>query len=261
MRFGGGVLIAGLTSALGNGLVGIMNSMLIGGWTSWQLGIIVRDRFAIVVPSRERWRTFLGNGFLIGIGCGLVFGFLGGFSVNSSGELSSRLFFVLRSMALFGVLGGASVSFISMLLALVNVSAIERRTQVGGVFVSLGIGALVSFCLSIFAFITDVFLFGVPSVLVLLAFSSLFLHYGGGAFIQHFCLRLVLAWQGRLPLRLVPFLETMVARGILRRVGGGYLFIHRSLLEYFASLVDGVELGGASGGDAKRQIIGHATSE
>ncbi|VAW37359.1 hypothetical protein MNBD_CHLOROFLEXI01-2575, partial [hydrothermal vent metagenome] len=30
--------------------------------------------------------------------------------------------------------------------------------------------------------------------------------------------------------------DGMVARGVLRRVGGGYIFIHRSLLEYFATL-------------------------
>jgi hypothetical protein len=44
--------------------------------------------------------------------------------------------------------------------------------------------------------------------------------------------------RGWLPWRLVPWLDEMVARGLLRRVGGGYIFIHRSLLEYFAALAD-----------------------
>jgi hypothetical protein len=35
----------------------------------------------------------------------------------------------------------------------------------------------------------------------------------------------------------------MVARGLLRRVGGGTIFIHRSLLEYFANLDSGKDWG------------------
>jgi len=63
-----------------------------------------------------------------------------------------------------------------------------------------------------------------------------FAWFGGLAWCQHRALRAVLARQGWLPRRLVPWLDSMVARGLLRRVGGGYIFIHRSLLEYFAAL-------------------------
>jgi hypothetical protein len=37
-------------------------------------------------------------------------------------------------------------------------------------------------------------------------------------------------------LRLVPFLDYTADRIFLRKVGGGYIFIHRMLLDYFASL-------------------------
>lgn len=67
----------------------------------------------------------------------------------------------------------------------------------------------------------------------------IFTWYGGLAWCQHWALRIVLARQGWLPLRLVPWLDSMAARGLLRRVGGGYIFIHRSLLEYFAALEEG----------------------
>ncbi len=47
----------------------------------------------------------------------------------------------------------------------------------------------------------------------------------------------VLLWRsGTLPLNLVPFLDYATDRILLRRVGGGYLFTHRLLLEYFAGL-------------------------
>lgn len=60
---------------------------------------------------------------------------------------------------------------------------------------------------------------------------------GGGLFaLRHFVLRVVL-WKNRLaPLQYVRFLEYAVERLFLRRVGGGYIFVHRMLMEYFASL-------------------------
>jgi hypothetical protein len=39
-----------------------------------------------------------------------------------------------------------------------------------------------------------------------------------------------------LPRELVPFLDAMADRILLHRVGGGYIFIHRMLMEYFAEL-------------------------
>lgn len=67
------------------------------------------------------------------------------------------------------------------------------------------------------------------------------LGYGGVAVVQHYTLRRLLAWAGALPYplrdsRLVAFLDAMHERILLRRVGGGWIFVHRSLLEYFASL-------------------------
>jgi DNA polymerase III delta prime subunit len=59
---------------------------------------------------------------------------------------------------------------------------------------------------------------------------------GGDAIILHFIIRYVLAYTNRLPFRLVPFLDYCVDRIFLRRVGGGYIFIHRLLQEHFASL-------------------------
>ena len=60
------------------------------------------------------------------------------------------------------------------------------------------------------------------------------LMYGGYAVVLHAALRLVIAATGPLPLRLRPFLDHAAERGLLRRVGGGYIFAHHSLLEYLA---------------------------
>jgi hypothetical protein len=62
------------------------------------------------------------------------------------------------------------------------------------------------------------------------------LDYGGRAVLQHYSLRWLLARNGSLPLRLVPFLDFCVERILLRRVGGGYIFLHRLLMDHFAAL-------------------------
>jgi len=59
---------------------------------------------------------------------------------------------------------------------------------------------------------------------------------GGLACIQHIVLRIMLRLNGFAPLRYVRFLNYATERIFLRKVGGGYIFVHRLLLEYFASL-------------------------
>ena len=59
--------------------------------------------------------------------------------------------------------------------------------------------------------------------------------FGGGiAVIQHFNLRLILWIKGLLPGNLARFLDYASDRIFLLKVGGGYIFVHRMLLEYFA---------------------------
>jgi NACHT domain-containing protein len=59
---------------------------------------------------------------------------------------------------------------------------------------------------------------------------------GLGAIVQHYILRFWLWRTHALPWKAVPFLDDATARIQLRRVGGGYQFTHRLLLDYFADL-------------------------
>lgn len=58
--------------------------------------------------------------------------------------------------------------------------------------------------------------------------------YGGLTFIQHFTLRAILFFKKLLPWKYSSFLDHAVDCILLQRVGGGYIFIHRLLLEHFA---------------------------
>jgi hypothetical protein len=62
------------------------------------------------------------------------------------------------------------------------------------------------------------------------------LAYGGQAARSHYALRIVLWRSGVLPLDLEGFFEHAVDRVLLHRVGGGYLFAHRPLRDYLATL-------------------------
>lgn len=59
--------------------------------------------------------------------------------------------------------------------------------------------------------------------------------FGGGiACIQHASLRLILWIEGSIPRNLARFLDYAAERLLMKKVGGGYVFYHRMLLEYFA---------------------------
>jgi hypothetical protein len=62
-------------------------------------------------------------------------------------------------------------------------------------------------------------------------------YYGGLAWLQHMLLRLLL-WITNCtprPWRYVAFLDVAVGCQLLRKRGGGYVFRHRMLQDYFAS--------------------------
>ncbi len=74
-------------------------------------------------------------------------------------------------------------------------------------------------------------------ILGLISGLILGLIFGGGiACIQHFVLRLILYRNGFIPWNYARFLDYATDRIFLQKVGGGYIFIHRLLLEHFAQM-------------------------
>jgi hypothetical protein len=59
---------------------------------------------------------------------------------------------------------------------------------------------------------------------------------GGLAALRHGVLRFLLWRAGAIPWNYPGFLDSAAECILLRKVGGGYIFVHRLLLEYFASL-------------------------
>jgi len=70
----------------------------------------------------------------------------------------------------------------------------------------------------------------------LITAGVVFLRSGGLASLQHLCLRILLWRAGCMPWQYPRFLDYASECIVLRKVGGGYIFMHRLLLDYFASL-------------------------
>ena len=54
--------------------------------------------------------------------------------------------------------------------------------------------------------------------------------------LNHFLARWLLYRSGNIPCKLIDFLNYATERSFLRRVGSGYIFIHRMLMEHFAEI-------------------------
>lgn len=59
---------------------------------------------------------------------------------------------------------------------------------------------------------------------------------GGLTVFQHYLIRLLLARTRTFPWRAQAFLDATTVHILLQRVGGGYSFVHRRLLDYFAEI-------------------------
>lgn len=61
---------------------------------------------------------------------------------------------------------------------------------------------------------------------------------GGDFLVKNYTTRILLYRSKNIPWRLIDFLEYAKERIFLRRVGGGYIFIHRMLMEHFAAMAE-----------------------
>jgi len=54
--------------------------------------------------------------------------------------------------------------------------------------------------------------------------------------IGYYAVRIMLWYDGSIPLRCTRFLDYCADRILLRKVGGGYIFIHRTFMEHMATI-------------------------
>lgn len=243
----GVALVAGVIFGLGAGLnismilgmdVGLMAGLILGVAGGLIAGLIFGVLNNQINPvetlkwSGEKARKSLRMGFDIG----LIFGGLFGLS---TGLISVRILGLIggvRDGLLFGLTAGIGVGLIFILLRGLNGPVIEMRTIPnqgirqsainGAIFAGMG-----SLTVGLMAYQLNLpILFGIVIGLLFGLFGA------GEACFQHFILRLLLYAHGYIPWNYARFLDWATERIFLQKVGGGYIFIHRLLLEHFAQM-------------------------
>jgi eukaryotic-like serine/threonine-protein kinase len=219
----------GLAVGLGAGIVGGLGSALTG-----RPG--VRPRSVVVVSQvRWSWRKALRTMLVVGLGVGLVVAVVGAGLFTLSSGLTFGLGAGIGFGLVFGLVAGLGAGLIGGLQT-GDVTTTSRPNE--GIRRSARMAAVIGGVAFAIVFVLAVLLrFGVLGGAVFgLAFAlPVALAYGGYAVLSHLALRLIL-WRRRLaPWHYAAFLDSAADRVFLRKVGGGYIFIHRLLLEHLAS--------------------------
>lgn len=227
-------LMVGVVAGLNDGLGGDL------AFSNWQLlawglggGLAVGvlgygDKIKPVTRLRWSWsalREGLARKLFLAIGCGLIV------SMGLALMLDEKIGIAigLATAVAFCYFGGIDLDLKTTDLGYLTLpnGAIQRslRNALGGGIAGLFAGAVLG---GLVGGWNGVWLgASVFGLIVALTF-------GGFPCMQHYILRWLLWRNGIVPWRYVRFLDYMVERILLHRVGGGYAFIHRALLEYFA---------------------------
>ncbi len=252
----GSRLVSGLFFGLFGGLFftqgpWLLSRLLVGLFVGLLVGLSPRlnlDHIISIGTLRWSWSTIqsqlrriLGTG-LFG---GLLFGLFGGLFFGQGLGLFGKLLIGLLIGLGIWLLAGLHIGLMEGLaggeidMKTVPNQGIRRsawNALLAGLLFGLGIGLVNALItrLSI-GLVVELRPFG-GLVMALFFGLSGGLHYGGFACLQHLMLRLVLVRHDYAPWHYVAFLDYAAERIFLRKVGGGYIFIHRLLQDHFAAL-------------------------
>jgi len=191
------------------------------------------------------------TGSMIGVIFGLVFGAIVGLVIVPTSGLNvdkeylyvllSCLIFAVVLGVVFGIIRGIAkgIERVDLIAQTVPNQGIRQaiNNSLIGIVVGLAIGVLISFVLSVLFNATELSLwlpFGLSLDSVIGLFLAIIL--GGYAVLNHYTLRFILFRGKYMPWRYVKFLDFATERVFLYRVGGGYIFVHRLLMEHFAAM-------------------------
>jgi eukaryotic-like serine/threonine-protein kinase len=241
-------LVLGLVFGLGSGLVGGLSTDQIVTRTIPNEGIRRSLRNALISLLSGVLVAWLGAGlvFILGgvlvpwLGAalgGMLVGWLGaGLGAGLGGELVSRLVFGL----VFGLFGGLVFGLVFGVSPWL-VFGLDLKLIFGlGPELVFGLAIRLIFWLELDLVVgLDLGLaIGLSGGLVFgLVFGlAVGLQNGGSACLKHYVLRILLWRNNYAPLNYIRFLDYAAERVFLRKVGGSYIFTHRLLMEYFATL-------------------------
>lgn len=185
---------------------------------------------------------FIVVGLLVGLIVGVVDGLLNEPPLRLIDRLLNGLVFGVIGGPIFGLLGGLIGSLIGGFTA--GVREMDTQPNQGirlTVRYALRMGCIAGFLAGLIVGLVGLFFENVSIGLVFGLISGLLasLWYGGFDVLQHGIIRLLLWWRGDAPLNYARFLDYATTElHFLQKVGGGYIFVHRYLLEHFAAMAE-----------------------
>lgn len=265
-RIGG--VVVGLLGGLLFGLIfELRHGLLVGLIAGLTCGLLVGLTYRLIVGLIERLKhrliakllRGLTDGLLVGLIIGLIAGLIGGLI---DGLISGLLYVASIELAYGLILGltfGLIAGLIGGVIGGVHKLDVEKTTfpnqgiwnsAVNAGKLSLIGGIIAGSTWWLVIWLTG----GLPDVPIasLVAFkihNARIAGLSGGilggltlgliantACIQHLTLRTILYCRGAIPWNYARFLDYATERCFLQKVGGGYIFVHRLLLEHFAAL-------------------------
>lgn len=255
-----GVILGGLVG------FGVTDGALFGTLFALIYGVIggLVAGFFMIEPVGSRRRSWqqiksnlkfgLGYGLSVGLSFGLTFVLISGLNFLFTSGQSIEIF---AKMAVLILISGATSGAISgMLFATIfqpstwkgdSVTLETRHTNQGirssaqyaaitGLSYGLVFGVVFGLLIGLLYDLGNGLIGGLVSGLVLALIGGL---VGGGDVVtKHFILRIGLWRQGHIPLMYARFLDYATGLIFLRKMGGGYIFVHRLIMEHFASLTE-----------------------
>lgn len=238
-------LVVGSSEGLSGGLLDRLafglGIFIVGGLAGISATIGMKKRLRFIWPTRPRIGVAMRGALYYGGITAAIIGLLAGLFAALIDGLGFGLIF-----GGFFALGTSIFSLLlALLLAFIGTPPVDERPRPGqgvrhalvNAWLMTGVSALV-FGLPAWLVDSQIGNYFFLRLLLNVVLPPIFAYYGGLSYIQHMTLRYALQRQGVLPFKLVPFLEAMVQRNLLKKVGGGYSFIHSALLEYFAALYE-----------------------
>lgn len=218
--------LAGINIAIGTGII----AALVFGF--------IFPRINAVEPLKWSWkktRKNLINGVIVGIVSGAIFGPICGSFYSVVLKVGDGWAEALS----FGLRIGLGVALIFALLRGLHSPTIENTSIPNQGIWQSAQNAIIFFLLGATGMGLVAFILGLPILVGAITGLLFGVFVAGEACIKHFALRLVLVCNGSIPGNYARFLDWATEHILLQKVGGGYIFIHRLLLEYLAEMGNG----------------------
>lgn len=236
-------LTVGLIGGLAGGLVVGLASGFVGGLVGGASCYFVYDRRGTIKPTeiiiwswaqvRQIIVVSLMASLVIGVSIlSLSWSKLGLFYGISFGLISTLL-----PLLFLVLIGGSRSETFDYHRHIIPNEGILRSAR-NGLLLGLPCGALCGLLVGLFLGLLRGISTGLSGGLVIgvLVGMLVWIFNGGRAWVEHFILRALLRYAGYAPWNYSRFLDYATDHTILRKVGGGYIFQHRLLFEYFSNL-------------------------